>query len=93
MDQQNPFCLTINPFQNKPLFLCVCSTNLLKILWERRNCSSPAISPFPSHVFPFEEILANFIKFKIVLCKLLQFGRLKFVVWQRVNPFPHNDTF
>ena len=38
----------LNPFLNKPLFLCVCSTNLLKTLWERGNCSERAISPFPT---------------------------------------------
>ena len=36
-----------NPFPNKPWFLRVCSTILLKTLWEKENCSIRAISPFP----------------------------------------------
>ena len=27
-------CVTVNPFPNKPWFLRVCSTGLLKTLWE-----------------------------------------------------------
>ena len=46
----------LNCFPNKPLFLCACSTSLLKNAVgkvfrkrseERRNCSKRAISPFP----------------------------------------------
>ena len=33
MSNQSPFFL--NPFPNKPAFLCVCRTSLLKILWEK----------------------------------------------------------
>ena len=38
----------LNPFPNKPWFLCVYSTSLLKTLGKRRNCSLRAISPFPT---------------------------------------------
>ena len=27
----------LNPFPNKPWFFCVCSTSLLKTLWEKRE--------------------------------------------------------
>ena len=30
--------LIFNPFPNKPLFLCVCGTSLLKMLWGKENC-------------------------------------------------------
>ena len=29
----------VNPFPNKPWFLCICSASLLKTLREKRNCS------------------------------------------------------
>ena len=35
-----------NPFPNKPWFLSVCSTSLLKTLWEKEKL--PVISPFPT---------------------------------------------
>ena len=38
------FSFSLNPFPNKPWFLCVCKTSLLKTLWERRNCSSDSLS-------------------------------------------------
>ena len=60
-----------NPFPNKPLFLTVCST-----LQEKEK--SLVTSDFSlSHCvfYPFGELSAIFIKFKIVVCKLFQFGR------------------
>ena len=30
-------CLLLNPFQNKPWFLRVCNTSLLKIMWEKEK--------------------------------------------------------
>ena len=27
----------LNPFPNKPWFICVCSTSLLKTLWEKKK--------------------------------------------------------
>ena len=55
------------PFPNKPLFLRLCSTSLLKTLWVKEKLL-------------VGEPYAIFIKFEIVVCKLFQFGRLKFVV-------------
>ena len=61
---------------------------------KRRNCSWRAISPFPT-VFStlFGKLSAIFIKFKIVVCQRFEFGSLKFVVWERVNPFPNKLKF
>ena len=52
-----------NPFPNKPCFVLVCCTSLLKTLWEKEK-------------FLLGELPPIFIKFKIVVCKLFQFGRV-----------------
>ena len=45
---------------------------------KRRNCSLRAISPFFHTAFyPFGELLVIFVKLKIVVCKLRQFGRVQ----------------
>ena len=41
-----------------------------------------------SVLYPFEELSAVFIRNEIVVCKLCQFGGVKFVVWERVKPYP-----
>ena len=67
----------INPFPNKPWFLHVCSTSLLKTLWEKEKSLVTSNFSFSHSVFyPFRELSAIFTKFKIVLCKLFQFGRV-----------------
>ena len=35
--------------------------------------------------YPFRELSTIFIKFEIVVCKLFEFGSLKFVIWERVD--------
>ena len=47
---------------------------------------------------PFQPYLsfwgtAIFIKIKIIMCKLFQFGSLKFVVTERVNSLAHSPQF
>ena len=68
----------INPLPNKPLFLYVCSSRLLKTLWEKEKLLEHKKQFL---LFPwFSTVLANsaiFIKLKIVICKLFQFGRVK----------------
>ena len=74
-----------NPFQNKPLFLCVCSTNLLKTLWEKEKLLASNNSSFFKSVFlPLGEVSAILIKFEIV-CKLFDFESLEFVIWERIR--------
>ena len=74
------------PFPNKPWFLCVCSTSLLKTPREKEKLLVTSNFSFSHSVFyPFSELSAIFIKFKIVVCKLFQFRSLKFVVWERVK--------
>ena len=43
---------------------------------KRRNCSWRAISPFPSVFYLFGELPAIFIRFRIVVCKTFEFGRV-----------------
>ena len=64
-----------NPFPNKPLFLCVCSTSLLKTLWEKEKLLAMSNFSFSHSVlYHFEKPAAIFIKYKIVVCKRFQFG-------------------
>ena len=65
-----------NPFPNKPWFLRVYSTSLLKTLWEKEKLLVTSNFSFSHSVFnPFGELLAIFIKFKIVVCKVFEIGR------------------
>ena len=70
-------------FPNKPLFLRVCVTSLSKTLWEKEKLliTSNNVSFSHSVFHPFGNLSAIFVKFKIVICKLFQFGR---DVWERV---------
>ena len=73
------FCLfhAFNPFPNKHWFLHVCSTNLLKTQWEKEKLLVTSNFFFFHSVFdPSEELSSIFINFKIVVCKLIQFGRV-----------------
>ena len=70
-----------NPFPNKPLFLRVCSTSLLKTLWEKEKLLVTSTFSFSHSVFyPFGQLSAIIIKLKIVVCKLAFLRSPKFVV-------------
>ena len=75
-----PTCLPVQcclPFPNKTLFLRVCSTRLLKTLWQKEKFLVTSNFSFSHSVsFSFGEHSAIFIKLKIVICKLFQFGRV-----------------
>ena len=63
-----------NPFPNKPWFLRVCSTSLLKTLWEKEKLLATSNFSFSRSVFyPYGELSSVFIKFEIVFFKLFQF--------------------
>ena len=69
--------LLFNPFPNKPWFLRVCSTSLLKTLWEKEKLLVMSNFSFSHSVFyPFGKLSAILINFEIVVCKFFQFGRL-----------------
>ena len=64
------------PFSNKPSFLRVSSTSLLKTLWEKEKLLIMSNFSF-SHVYnQFGELSDIFIKFEIVVCQLFHFGRV-----------------
>ena len=68
----------VNPFPNKPWFLCVCSTSLSKTLWEKEKLLITSNFSFPHSVFyHLRELSTIFTNFKIVVCKLFQFGRVQ----------------
>ena len=62
-------------FQNKPWFLRVYSTSLLKSLWGKEKLLVTSKFSLSHSVFcPTGDLSAFFIKLKIVVCKLFQFG-------------------
>ena len=77
----------MNPFQNKPWFLHICSMCLLKTPLEKEKLL--IISNFslsPSVFYPSRELSTIFTKFEIVFCKhFWVWNSLKFVVRERVN--------
>ena len=83
------FCSLVNLFPNKPWFLRVCSTSLLKTLWEKEKLLVTSNFSLPHSLFyPFRDLSALFIKFEIVVCKLQTLSiwkSLKCVVWERVK--------
>ena len=74
------FAFRITPFHvysfpNKAWFLRVNRTSLVKTLWKEEKLLVTSNFSFSHSVFyPFGELSAIFIKFKIVVCTLLQFG-------------------
>ena len=67
----------INAFPNKPLFKCVCSTSILKTMWEKEKLLVTNNFSCSHCVFnPFGKFSGIFIEFKIAVCKPFQFGRV-----------------
>ena len=62
-----------NPFPNKPLFLRVRSTSLLKTVGKGEIVPNEQYLLFPQHFLLLRELSTIFIKFKIVVCNLVQF--------------------
>ena len=66
-----------NLFPNKPWFLRVGSTSLLKTMWEKEKLLETSNFSFSHSVFYLlGELSAIFNKFEIVICKLFQFWRV-----------------
>ena len=71
------FSTSFNPFANKLLFLRVYITSLLKTRWEKEKLLITSNFSFSHSVFYSSgELSAILIKFKIVVCKLFQFGKV-----------------
>ena len=69
------FTIFLNPFPNRPCFLYVCSTILLKTQWEKKKLLVTSNFSLSHRVFyPLEELYANFIQFEVAIFKLFQFG-------------------
>ena len=72
--------LSFNPFPNKPWFLRVCSTSLLKTLWEKKKLLVTSNFSFShSLYYLLGEISTIFNKYEMVVCQLkvwnLLFGK------------------
>ena len=93
--RQNLHFFIVTLFQTSPCFLCVCSTSLLKTLWEKDKLIVMSNFSFShSDFYRFGELSAIFIEFKIVIANSYQFGSLKFVVWERVlNSIPEDKIY
>ena len=81
---QNGFILNLfNPFPHNDTFWSPLEASLLKTLWEKEKLLVTSNFSFTYSVFyPFREVSAIFIKVKIVVYKLFQFGPVyNFVVW------------
>ena len=78
---------TFNPFPNKPWFLRVCSTSLLKTLWEKVKLHMMSNFSFCHSVFYlFEELFCYFCQlWNCRLQTLSVWKSLKCVVWERVK--------
>ena len=64
-----------NLFPNKPWFLRVCSTSLLKTPREKEKLLVTSDFYFSHSVFyPFGQLSAILFKLKIVVCNFFQFG-------------------
>ena len=69
--------LSFNPFPNKPWFLRVYSTSLLKTLWENEKLLVTSNFSFSHSVFNlFGELTAICMKFEIIVSQLCEFGRV-----------------
>ena len=59
-----PLCITLslfNPFPNKPWFVCVCSTSLLKTMWEKEKLLVKSNFSFSHSVlYPFRDLSPPF---------------------------------
>ena len=74
---QNTAFWRIHPVPNKPWFLRVCSTSLLKTLLKKGKLLVTNNFSFSHNVFyPFAELSIIYIKFQIVICKVFQFERV-----------------
>ena len=61
--------INLEPFLKQALVLCVCSTSLLKTLWEKEKLLITSNFSFSHSIFyPFGKLSAIFIKFRIVAC-------------------------
>ena len=82
---------SFNPFPNKPWFLHVYGTSLLKTLWEKEKMLVTSIFSFSNSVFySIKEINHQLSNTEFTVCKCFQFGNVQnSVVWERVKVLNH----
>ena len=83
-----------NPFPNKPWFLHVCSTSLLKTQWEKEKLLETSNFSFSHSVFYlFGELSGIFYQTQNCHLPTLSIWKIvKFVVWERVKSIScHSD--
>ena len=74
-----------NLFPNKPMFLCVYYTNLLKTLWKKGEIVRQFLLS-PQWVLPFRRTHSHFLYVKYCRLQTLSVWKsLNFVVWERDN--------
>ena len=82
-----PLPKQVNPFPNKPWFVCACSTSLLKTLWEKENLLIMSISLFPQCFLLVWKLFIHF--YQIWNCRLLTLSvwiSLKFITGASSEP-------
>ena len=83
-----------NPFQNKPWFLRVCSTRLLKTLWEKGEIArNEQFLLFLQCFLPYLSTVYHF--YQLTNCRLQNLSiwmSLKFVVWEKVKNIARSLT-
>ena len=79
----------INPFPNKPWFLRVCRTSLLKTLREKEKLLVTSNFSFSHSVFNLFAISSNL---KLSSAKSFSWKSLTFVVWERVKQSQSTET-
>ena len=76
----------INPFPNRPLFLRVCSTSLLKTQWKKKKLLVTSNFSFSQCFLPLKRALCHFHHVKSCHLQTLSVWKsLKFVIWERVK--------
>ena len=84
--------LRVNPFQNEPWFLPVCSISLLKTLREKEKLLIMSNFSFSHSVFyQFVENFCHFHQTLNFLQSVSDRRSLTFVVWERVKPFSYKQ--
>ena len=85
-----PF-MYFNPFPNKPLFLRVCSTSLLKTLWEKEKLLVTSNFSFSQCILPIWRTFYNFDQeLNCHLQTLSVWKSLQFVIWERLKQLARN---
>ena len=82
-----------NPFPNKPRVLHVCSTSLLKTLWEKEKLLLTSNFSFSHSIFyPFADLSSIFNSYLKSSFSFNFWKSLKFVVWERVRKIESSSS-